>query len=87
MPQKGTEKRRSYENVVSRDKSALLWMYCREIAPFETPSELIARATSTPHRRATYRGRPISVRRGQTDKSRPRDGTASQPSAADIWTA
>jgi hypothetical protein len=38
MPQKGTEKRRSSENVVSRDKSALLWMYCREIAPFETPT-------------------------------------------------
>jgi hypothetical protein len=54
MPQKGTEKRRSWENVISTDKSALLWMYCREIAPFETPTfsnkvgELIARATSTP---------------------------------------
>jgi CheY-like chemotaxis protein len=53
MPQ-GTEKRRSSENVVSTDKSDLLWMYCREIAPFETPTfsnkvgELIARATSTP---------------------------------------
>ena len=54
MPQKGTEKRRSSENVIGTDKSALLWMYCREIAPFETPTfvlkvgELIARATSTP---------------------------------------
>jgi DNA-binding response OmpR family regulator len=49
-PQKGTEKRRS----ISTDKAALLWMYCREIAPFETPTlcnkvgELIARATSAP---------------------------------------
>jgi DNA-binding response OmpR family regulator len=53
-PQKGTEKRRSSEKVISTDKSALLWMYGREIAPFETPTfcnkvgELIARATSTP---------------------------------------
>jgi phosphoribosyl 1,2-cyclic phosphodiesterase/DNA-binding response OmpR family regulator len=53
-PQKGTEKRRSLENVISTDKSALLWMYCREIAPIETRTfskkagELIARATSTP---------------------------------------
>ncbi len=53
MPQKGTEKRRSSENVISTDKSALLWMYCREIAPFETPTfsnkvgELIARAHLT----------------------------------------
>jgi hypothetical protein len=38
MPQKGTEKRRSSENVIGTDKSALLWMYCREIAPFETPT-------------------------------------------------
>jgi phosphoribosyl 1,2-cyclic phosphodiesterase/CheY-like chemotaxis protein len=52
---KGTENRRSSENVISTDKSALLWMYCREIAPFETPTfgnkvgELIVRATSAPH--------------------------------------
>jgi hypothetical protein len=38
MPQKGTEKRRSSENVIGTDKSALLWMYCRGIAPFETPT-------------------------------------------------
>ena len=37
--------------------TVLLWMYCREIAPFETPTfvekvgELIARATSTPSAR------------------------------------
>jgi DNA-binding response OmpR family regulator len=54
MPQKGTEKRRSLKNVISTDKSALLWMYCREIAPFETPTfsdklgELIVRATKRP---------------------------------------
>jgi hypothetical protein len=45
------------ENVISTDKSVLLWMYCREIAPFETPTfsekvgELITRATSTPSAR------------------------------------
>jgi hypothetical protein len=61
MPQKGTEKRRSSENVISTDKSDLLWMYCREIAPFETPTfsknvgELIARATSVPQKRAARR--------------------------------
>src|SRR5713226_4197968 len=54
MPQKGTENKRFSENVISTDKSALLWMYCREIAPFETPTfsekvgELIARATKHP---------------------------------------
>jgi hypothetical protein len=54
MPQNGTKKRRSLENVISTDKSALLWMYCREIAPFETPTfrskvgELIARANKHP---------------------------------------
>jgi hypothetical protein len=54
MPQKGTENRRFSENVISTDKSALLWMYCREIAPFETPTfsdklgELIVRATKRP---------------------------------------
>jgi hypothetical protein len=60
MSQKGTKKRRSSENVICTDKSALLWMYCREIAPFETPTfskkvgELIARATSAPQKRAIY---------------------------------
>jgi hypothetical protein len=40
--------------LISTDKSALLWMYCREIAPFETPTfstkvgELIGRATKRP---------------------------------------
>src|SRR6266511_3142341 len=54
MAQKGTNNRHFSENVISTDKSALLWMYCREIAPFETPSfstkvgELIARATQRP---------------------------------------
>ena len=54
LPQKETEKKRFPENVISTDKSVLLWMYCREIAPFDTPTfsekvgELIARATSTP---------------------------------------
>jgi ribonuclease BN (tRNA processing enzyme)/DNA-binding response OmpR family regulator len=50
MARKGIENRRFSENVISMDKSALLWMYCREIAPFETPAfsrkvgDLIARA-------------------------------------------
>jgi DNA-binding response OmpR family regulator len=54
MLQKGTENRRFSENVISTDKSTLLWMYCREIAPFETPTfstkvgELIARAAKRP---------------------------------------
>ena len=49
-PQKGTERRRSSEMATSSDKSALLWMHGREIAPFETPpfsrrvGEIIARA-------------------------------------------
>jgi hypothetical protein len=62
MPQKGTEKRRSSENVISTE-SALLWIHCREIAPFETPTfsknvgELIARATSVPQKRTGPRWR------------------------------
>jgi phosphoribosyl 1,2-cyclic phosphodiesterase/CheY-like chemotaxis protein len=54
MAQKGIENRCFSENVISTDKSALLWMYCREIAPFETPAfsknvgDLIARATKRP---------------------------------------
>jgi hypothetical protein len=56
MAQKGTG--RFSENVIRTDKSALLWMYCREIAPFETPTfstkvgELIARATKRPCNRS-----------------------------------
>jgi phosphoribosyl 1,2-cyclic phosphodiesterase/DNA-binding response OmpR family regulator len=54
VPLRGTEKRRFSQNVINPDKSALLWMYCREIAPFETPTfsenvgDLIARATKRP---------------------------------------
>jgi DNA-binding response OmpR family regulator len=54
MAQKGMENKRFSEHVISTDKSALLWMYCREIAPFETPAfsaavgNLIARATKGP---------------------------------------
>jgi DNA-binding response OmpR family regulator len=57
-PQKGTERKRSSDRVISSDKSSLLWMYSREIAPFETPTfshkvgEIIARATSAPQKRA-----------------------------------
>jgi phosphoribosyl 1,2-cyclic phosphodiesterase/DNA-binding response OmpR family regulator len=58
MPQKGTAKRRSTERVTSSDKSVLLWMYGREIAPFESATfsrklgDIIARATSTPQKRS-----------------------------------
>ena len=53
--------------VVSTDRSALLWMYCREIAPYETPTfiknvgELIARATSASQKRGA-RARRIRPR-------------------------
>jgi ribonuclease BN (tRNA processing enzyme)/DNA-binding response OmpR family regulator len=62
MAQKGRENKRVSERVISTDKSALLWMYCREIAPFETPAfskavgDLIARARKGPaetHNRST----------------------------------
>ena len=58
MTQYSTEKRPP-RKVASTDRSALLWMYCREIAPYETPAfiknvgELIARATSADSRPAT----------------------------------
>ena len=54
LPHRGNAAKRSSENVISTEKAALLWMYCREVAPFETPSfrkkigQLIAHATSTP---------------------------------------
>jgi phosphoribosyl 1,2-cyclic phosphodiesterase/CheY-like chemotaxis protein len=57
MAQIGMEHKRFSKNVISTDKSALLWMYCREIAPFETPAfseavgTLIARATKRPEMR------------------------------------
>jgi len=57
MPQKGTEKKALLGNVISTDTSALFVIYCRDIAPFETPifsknvGELIARATSVPQKR------------------------------------
>lgn len=45
--------------MISTDKAALLWMYCRQIAPFETSTfsknvgALIARAKRVPYKRAT----------------------------------
>jgi phosphoribosyl 1,2-cyclic phosphodiesterase/DNA-binding response OmpR family regulator len=54
MVQRGRENKRFSKNVISTDKSALLWMYCREIAPFETPAfskavgDLITRAARRP---------------------------------------
>ena len=50
------ERRRSPKRVAKSDKSALLWMYSRKIAPFESPtfssrlSEIIARAASAPEK-------------------------------------
>jgi hypothetical protein len=55
MTQHRTAKRPP-RKVVRTDKAALLWMYTREIAPFETPTfnknvgELIAGATSAPEK-------------------------------------
>jgi CheY-like chemotaxis protein len=52
------ERRRSSERVTSSDKSVLLWMYGREIAPFESATfsrklgDIIAWATSTPQKRS-----------------------------------
>jgi len=54
---KTNERKRSLGPARNLDKSSLLWMYCREIAPFETPTfsskvgEIIARATSSPQKR------------------------------------
>jgi hypothetical protein len=62
MPQTGTKKGAS-RNVIGTDRTALLWMYCRGIAPFETPTfsknvgELIARTTSVPQKRAARRSK------------------------------
>ena len=56
VPQKGTEEGYSLEPGVSLDKSALLWMYGREVASFDTPAfrrkvgEIIGRATSASQR-------------------------------------
>jgi ribonuclease BN (tRNA processing enzyme)/CheY-like chemotaxis protein len=53
-PATGTENGRFSNGAISTEKAALLWMYCREVAPFETPSfrkkigQLIAHATNTP---------------------------------------
>jgi DNA-binding response OmpR family regulator len=57
-PHKGVERRHSSGRATRPDKSALLWMYGRKIASFETPTfsnkvgEIIARATSTAQKRA-----------------------------------
>jgi len=57
MTQDSTETRPP-RKVASTDRSALLWMYCREIAPYETQAfiknvgELVARATSADSRAA-----------------------------------
>ena len=62
MTQYSTEKRPP-RKVATTDRSALLWMYGREIAPYETPTfinnvgELIARATNADSRPAA----PISM--------------------------
>jgi hypothetical protein len=59
MPQKEPKKGDPRKKVISTDKAALLWMYCKEIAPFETPTfsknagEVIARATRGPRQLET----------------------------------
>ncbi len=70
MPQKETENRRFSENVISTDKAALLWMYCREIAPFETPTfgrkvGSYRSCNKAPQKCATYRRqiRTVEIRR------------------------
>jgi hypothetical protein len=69
MTHPGTEKSLPRKVVVSTDRAALLWMYCREIAPYETPTfiknvgELIARATSASQKREA-RARRIRTPRG-----------------------
>jgi CheY-like chemotaxis protein len=61
-PEKGTDGYLS-EMISQPDKSALLWMYGREIAPFDTPEftshvgEIIARATRALQRRLTRQQR------------------------------
>ena len=53
-PHTGTENRRFSNDAIRTEKGDLLWMYCREVAPFETASfrkkigQLIAHATNTP---------------------------------------
>jgi CheY-like chemotaxis protein len=61
-PEKGTDRYLS-EMILQPDKSALLWMYGREIAPFDTlefsshVGEIIARATTAPQKRLPRRQR------------------------------
>jgi phosphoribosyl 1,2-cyclic phosphodiesterase/DNA-binding NarL/FixJ family response regulator len=64
LPQGPAERKHSPERYTNSDKSALLWMYGREIAPFDTPTfsrmvgEIIAHATQV--RRGNEH--PISAR-------------------------
>jgi DNA-binding response OmpR family regulator len=63
VPQKRTERRDLPKRAMSSDKSALLWMYGRAIASFDTPAfsrrvgEIIVRAASTAPKRAAGRGK------------------------------
>jgi phosphoribosyl 1,2-cyclic phosphodiesterase/DNA-binding response OmpR family regulator len=63
VPQKRTERRDLPKRAMSSDKSALLWMYGRAIASFDTPAfnrrvgEIIVRAASTAPNRAAGRGK------------------------------
>jgi len=75
MTQRGTEKKPPRKAVVSTDRAALLWMYCREIAPYETPTfiknvgELIARATSASQKRGARARRTRTLRGIRTKTS------------------
>ena len=63
VPQKRTERSDLPKRAMSTDKSALLWMYGRAIASFDTPAfsrrvgEIIVRAASTAQKRAAGRGK------------------------------
>ena len=63
VPQKRTERKDLPKRAMSTDKSALLWMYGRAIASFDTPAfsrrvgEIIVRAASTAQKRAAGRGK------------------------------
>ena len=63
VPQKRTERKDLPKRAMSTDKSALLWMYGRAIASFDTPAfsrrvgEIIVRAASTAQKPAAARGK------------------------------
>jgi hypothetical protein len=63
----GENEAKESETNMDSDKSALLWMYGREIAPFDIPAfsshvgEIIARATRTPQKGVARQQRIIKA--------------------------